>query len=261
MGLDPYPEPTLQMKIGTKLERPAFYLYLEEKGIPISADRISEQVHVAHGGERNWLHGYIDFFDKEEKMIYEFKVVSRVNSLEAYRVQLNGYMALSKMKKGKLVYLVNNYGFKEYEFEFDEQLWKKSLEYVDYFHDCLVKETPPVNIYNSLDYEQKDFEELDSELIMTLDEIFELEENFKFLEKKRAELKEKAKTIMLSNGYPKIITKKYVAMIKEGTRTSYDYKAMLKDGLDIEKYKKQTKYSAFEFKLKAEQENGNSENN
>jgi len=245
MGLDPKPEATLPMKIGMAFEEPAFNLYCDEKGL--NSKNYLRQVPV-RDPQRNWLYGYIDFLNEKEKQLFEFKVVSKMNSFDAYKLQVNGYLALTGLQKGTLVFLVSNWGFKEFQIEFDEELWKKSLEAADYFHQCILNETPPINNIILSD----GLQELDSELIQTLYQLEDLENYYDELSKKRDELREKAKQIMIDKNYPRVTTNNFTAMLVESKRTSYDYKAMAKDGIDIDKYKKETLVQSFVFKFKGE---------
>jgi len=250
LGLEPAPAATFPMKIGIAFEEPAFKLYCEEKNL--NPDAFKGQFYV-QDTNREWLHGYIDFFNEKEGQLFEFKIVSSVNNLEAYKVQVNGYLALTGLSKGKLVYLINNWGFKEFEIEFDEALWRKSLESADYFYQCILNETPPIT--NVISEEQ--WQELDNELIQVLYQLEEFENEYDELSKKRDELREKAKEIMVKKNYPKVITNNFTAMITESKRTSYDYKAMAKDGIDVDKYKKETLVQSFVFKLKNQVDGNN----
>jgi len=249
MGLDPAPVATFPMKVGIAFEEPAFKLYCEEKNL--NPDAFKRQFYV-QDTNRGWLHGYIDFYNEKEGQLFEFKIASSVNNLEAYKVQVNGYLALTGLPKGKLIYLINNWGFKEFDVEFDAELWKKSLEAADYFYQCILNETPPITNVIS----EEAWQELDNELIQVLYQLEEIENEYDELSKKRDELREKAKQIMIEKNYPRVITNNFTAMITESKRTSYDYKAMAKDGIDIDKYKKETLVQSFVFKFK-NQDNGN----
>jgi len=258
MGLEPYPEISFPMKVGIALEEPAFKLYCEHQNLV--PDNFKKQFYVQEKN-REWLHGYIDFYNEKDGQLFEFKVVSRVNSIDAYKVQVNGYLALTGLSKGKLVYLVNNWGFKEFDIEFDKELWEKSLKAADYFHECILRNEPPINL-TFMNNTWQEVQEMDSELISILYQLDELEDEYDELTKKRDELREKAKTIMINKGYPKVITNNFTAILTESKRTSYDYKAMANDGIDIEKYKKETTVQSFTFKkINFNNTNSNSDGN
>lgn len=264
LGLLPEKEETEQLRIGRDLEDYVAKRFSEETGKKIKRNNFM------------WRSKSFPFMiadvDREiigENAGLECKTTSVWNKSDfdkgdiplTYYVQCMHYMAVMGYERMYLAVLVLSKGFFWYVVERDEDEIKSLIQSENEFWECVSKETPPdpdgsessekaINIINN-DKEKNDDCINIIEYENYVSELDELTKEYKELEKKIEEKKQKLKIILNNHSYGQTST--YDISYLKQTRKTIDNKLLLEKYPDIySECSKETEYYRFNFKKKKE---------